>query len=137
MGLILITHDLGVVADVSDRIIVMYAGRVVEQGSVWDVYGNPAHPYTEGLMNSIPRADQKGVRLSPIVGQPPDLSAIPRGCSFHPRCPRARHPECSSTVPPLVPVVLDATPGAVTLDGPVRRSACLFWEEVVADGRQG
>ncbi len=133
MGLILITHDLGVVADVSDRIVVMYAGRVVETGSVWDVYANPSHPYTEGLMGSIPRADQKGVRLNPIVGQPPDLSAIPKGCAFHPRCPRARHPDCSSEIPPLVPVQIEGV-----AEETVRKSACLFWEEVVGgDGGQG
>jgi oligopeptide transport system ATP-binding protein len=119
MGLILITHDLGVVADVSDRLAVMYAGKIVEMGSVYDVYGNPAHPYTEGLLASIPRVDQKGENLDPIKGAPPNLMRIPPGCSFHPRCPYARE-VCTKEVPPLYEV-----PGG-------RLSACHFWEEVIA-----
>jgi oligopeptide transport system ATP-binding protein len=119
MGLILITHDLGVVADVSDRLAVMYAGKIVETGSVYDIYRNPAHPYTEGLMNSIPRLDQKGMQLDPIKGAPPNLMHIPPGCSFHPRCPYARD-VCTQDIPPLY----DVTEG--------RRSACHFWEEVLA-----
>jgi oligopeptide transport system ATP-binding protein len=86
MGLILITHDLGVVADVADRIAVMYAGRVVEQADVHDLYRNPAHPYTKGLLDSIPRLDQKGETLDAIGGLPPNLTNIPPGCPFNPRC---------------------------------------------------
>ena len=119
MGLVLITHDLGVVADVADRIVVMYAGSVMEQAAVRDLYARPAHPYTEGLLNSIPRLDQKGEQLTPISGAPPNLAAVPSGCSFHPRCPRARD-VCSVDVPELYEV------------GASRRSACHFWEEVVA-----
>jgi oligopeptide transport system ATP-binding protein len=119
MGLILITHDLGVVADVSDRLAVMYAGRIVETGSVYDIYKKPAHPYTEGLMNSIPRLDQKGMQLSPIKGSPPNLIHIPPGCAFHPRCPYARD-RCVQEIPPLYDVA----------EG--RRSACHFYEEVLA-----
>jgi oligopeptide transport system ATP-binding protein len=119
MGLILITHDLGVVADVSDRLAVMYAGKIVETGSVYDIYGNPAHPYTEGLMNSIPRLDQKGTELNPIRGTPPNLMQIPTGCAFHPRCPYARE-VCTRDEPPLYEVSGD------------RRSACHFFEEVLA-----
>ena len=86
-ALILITHDLGVVARYADRVCVMYAGRVVESGSAQDIYANPRHPYTLGLMASIPRLDQDAVdRLTPIDGQPPDLAALPRGCAFEPRC---------------------------------------------------
>jgi oligopeptide transport system ATP-binding protein len=90
MGLVLITHDLGVVNEVADRVAVMYAGKIVETGTVDDVFTRPAHPYTLGLMNSIPQVEAKGGRLNPIVGQPPNLAAIPSGCPFHPRCPRAR-----------------------------------------------
>ena len=86
MGLILITHDLGVVADVADRIAVMYAGRIVEQADVYDLYARPAHPYTQGLLESIPRLDQKGEVLAAIGGLPPNLTRIPPGCPFNPRC---------------------------------------------------
>ncbi|HEX2241362.1 MAG TPA: ABC transporter ATP-binding protein [Actinomycetota bacterium] len=119
MGLILITHDLGVVADVADRVIVMYAGKIVETGSVYDVYANPAHPYAEGLMQSIPRLDQKGVELNPIKGSPPNLMRIPSGCPFHPRCPY-RQDVCVTDEPPLYEVSAD------------RRSACHFWQDVLA-----
>jgi len=86
MGLILITHDLGVVADVADRIAVMYAGRVVEQADAFELYAQPGHPYTKGLLDSIPRLDQKGETLSAIGGLPPNLMHIPPGCPFNPRC---------------------------------------------------
>ena len=119
-GLILITHDLGVVADVADKIAVMYAGKIVEQAPVFDIYANPAHPYTEGLLHSIPRVDRKGQELHAIKGLPPILTRIPPGCAFNPRCPYARD-ICRSEEPPLHPVA------------PNRSSACHFWEEVVHD----
>jgi oligopeptide transport system ATP-binding protein len=100
MGLILITHDLGVVADVADRITVMYAGRVVEAAGVEELYARPAHPYAEGLLASVPRIDVRSRELTPIKGAPPNLAAIPAGCPFHPRCPRARD-RCSTDVPEL------------------------------------
>ncbi len=118
MGLILITHDLGVVADVADRVAVMYAGKVVETGPIRELYGRPAHPYTEGLMASIPRVDQKGEDLTPIGGAPPNLLRIPSGCPFHPRC-RYRREVCAREEPPLYQV-----------DGR-RHSACHFYEEVL------
>ena len=90
MGLLLITHDMGVVADVADRISVMYAGTVVEEAPVYDIYARPAHPYTKALLESIPRLDLKGRQLSVIRGLPPSLTDIPRGCAFHPRCGYAR-----------------------------------------------
>jgi oligopeptide transport system ATP-binding protein len=121
MGLILITHDLGVVADVADRIAVMYAGRIVETAPVHDIYGAPAHPYTRGLLDSIPRLDHKGRELYAIKGLPPNLTAIPAGCAFHPRCPMAQE-ICRTDEPPLY----DAGPG--------RRSACHFWRETL-EGR--
>jgi oligopeptide transport system ATP-binding protein len=88
MAMVLITHDLGVVAEQADRVAVMYAGRIVEQASVDDLYYRPQHPYTMGLMSSIARLDEerKG-RLHPIKGQPPSLVNVPTGCAFHPRCP--------------------------------------------------
>ncbi|MFF7641132.1 oligopeptide/dipeptide ABC transporter ATP-binding protein [Streptomyces canus] len=116
MGLILITHDLGVVADVADRIAVMYAGRIVEQAPVHDIYKAPAHPYTRGLLDSIPRLDQKGQELYAIKGLPPNLMHIPPGCAFNPRCPMARD-VCRTDVPPLYEV------------DDRRTSACHFWTE--------
>ena len=90
-SLILITHDLGVVARYADRVAVMYGGRIVETASALDLYKNPKHPYTKGLMASIPKLDgDPGSRLFAIEGQPPDLSDLPTGCAFHPRCPHAR-----------------------------------------------
>jgi oligopeptide transport system ATP-binding protein len=126
MGLILITHDLGVVNEVADRVAVMYAGKIVETGTVDDVFTRPAHPYTLGLMNSIPQVEAKGGRLNPIVGQPPNLAAIPSGCPFHPRCPKGRTGaaalpgrDCVGDVPPLRLVV------------PGREAACHYSEEVL------
>ncbi|MEU3076673.1 ABC transporter ATP-binding protein [Streptomyces laurentii] len=119
MGLILITHDLGVVADVADKIAVMYAGRIVEQAPVHEIYKAPAHPYTRGLLDSIPRLDQKGQELYAIKGLPPNLLAIPPGCAFHPRCPLAQD-VCRTDEPPLYDVT----------ESPVARaSACHFWKE--------
>lgn len=86
MGLVLITHDLGVVATVADRVAVMYAGRIVETSSVAALYSRPAHPYTLGLMASLPQAHQRRGLLTPIAGSPPSLAHIPSGCPFHPRC---------------------------------------------------
>src|SRR5680860_88130 len=118
MGLILITHDLGVVAQVADRVAVMYAGRIVETAPINDLYKNPAHPYTEGLIASIPRLEQKGNELTPIKGSPPNLMRVPSGCSFHPRCPYVRD-NCRTDEPPLYEVHVD------------RRSACHYYEEVL------
>jgi oligopeptide transport system ATP-binding protein len=101
MGLILITHDLGVVADVADRIAVMYAGRIVEQADVYDLYAQPGHPYTKGLLDSIPRLDQKGETLAAIGGLPPNLMRIPPGCPFNPRCSYAQHVCRVDPPPPL------------------------------------
>ncbi|WP_291414304.1 ABC transporter ATP-binding protein [Actinophytocola sp.] len=90
MGLILITHDLGVVAEVADRIAVMYAGRIVEHADAVSLYRMPGHPYTAALMESLPRLDLKGTQLNTIKGLPPSLLSIPPGCPFHPRCPKAQ-----------------------------------------------
>ncbi|GAA2114510.1 ABC transporter ATP-binding protein [Nocardioides bigeumensis] len=118
LGLVLITHDMGVVADVADKICVMYAGGAVEQADVYDIYEKPAHPYTKALLESIPRVDQKGQRLTAIKGLPPLLTDPPSGCSFNPRCHYARD-HCAHDEPPLHDL-----PGG-------RKSACHYWEEVL------
>jgi oligopeptide transport system ATP-binding protein len=91
MTIIWITHDLGIMAGLAERMLVMYAGHFVEKAPVKDLYADPRHPYTLGLLKSIPRADtdKRGQRLVPIIGRPPDLLSIPRGCPFLPRCPFA------------------------------------------------
>jgi peptide/nickel transport system ATP-binding protein len=100
VGVILITHDLGVVADVAQRVMVMYAGRAMEVGTRDEVFGKPLHPYTWGLLESIPRVDQKIALLRPIEGSPPSLIFVPPGCPFHPRCPHAFAP-CDEERPDL------------------------------------
>ena len=85
-SLVLITHDLGVVAGLADRMMVMYAGRPVESGTVDDLYYNPRHPYTFGLLHSTTHVERTGERLAPIKGLPPSLENLPTGCAFHPRC---------------------------------------------------
>jgi oligopeptide transport system ATP-binding protein len=120
MGLILITHDLGVVADVADRIALMYAGRIVEQAGAFELYAKPGHPYTEGLLDSIPRLDQKGEILSAIGGLPPSLTNIPPGCPFNPRCHYAQDLCRVDPPPPLREVA------------PRRFAACHFSELLLA-----
>ncbi|WP_336774789.1 ABC transporter ATP-binding protein [Paenibacillus sp. MMO-58] len=103
-SIILITHDLGVVADICDRVIVMYAGKVVETGTKWEIFKNPKHPYTKGLLRSVPRLDQKKDEpLIPIFGTPPDLIKPPVGCSFCARCDEAMR-VCVDNDPELLPV---------------------------------
>jgi oligopeptide/dipeptide ABC transporter ATP-binding protein len=119
---ILITHDLGIVAELCDRVIVMYAGRIVEQGDVFTIFQNPRHPYTIGLMDSLPKLTEDEEWLQPIPGQPPSLINRPSGCAFHPRCflsqGRAR---CREEVPERRPVD----------GGPEHTSACHFAEELI------
>ncbi|MEZ5834061.1 MAG: ABC transporter ATP-binding protein [Dongiaceae bacterium] len=101
VALIIITHNLGVVARYADRVNVMYAGRIVERGSAADLYRAPSHPYTIGLLNSVPRLDKpRGAPLEPISGNPPDPLALPSGCTFRPRCALAV-PHCAESTPPL------------------------------------
>jgi oligopeptide transport system ATP-binding protein len=115
-ALILITHDLGVVARYADRVAVMYAGRIVETASARELYANPRHPYTRGLMASVPALDGKpGARLQTIPGQPPDLANLPPGCAFAPRCTHAAA-RCFSSRPALDPV------------GPGHLRACFGYE---------
>ncbi len=100
-SMIFITHDLGVVSEMCDRVIVMYAGRIVEQGTTRQIFSSPKHPYTWGLFDCLPKIeDRKGIRLTPIFGQPPNLANAPSGCKFHPRCPYAFE-RCILEEPPL------------------------------------
>ena len=118
-GTILITHDLGVIAEMADRVVVMYGGRVVETGTVEDIFHNPSHPYTLGLLSSLPRTDRRVDRLEPITGQPPSLINLPKGCAFHPRCRMsAGRDTCRTEVPELVEL------------GDGRASACHFHDEL-------
>lgn len=118
MALILITHDIGVVAEATDRVMVMYGGRIVEHGPTSEIVTRPGHPYTVGLMNSVPRAEMKHEKLHTIDGAPPLMTAIPSGCAFHPRCER-RKPICEGDRPELHVIA------------PERRSACHFAAEVL------
>ncbi len=123
---LLITHDLGVVAEMADRVVVMYAGRVVESATVREVFHAPRHPYTLGLLQSLPRLDDEVRRLVPIPGRPPQLGRIPGGCAFHPRCRiRAGRAHCAEQVPALV-----------TAADHTGRTACHFHREMpgAADG---
>ncbi len=116
-SLILISHNLGVVAQVCENVAIMYAGRIVEFGALRDVFSKPLHPYTEGLLNSIPRIEVEKERLIPIRGMMPDPSIVPSGCIFKPRCPYAKE-ECSVQAP-IVSKISD------------RRVMCLMHEGVI------
>jgi len=119
---ILITHDLGLIAEMADRVVVMYGGRVVEVGDVNTIFHAPRHPYTLGLMASLPRLDADLKRLEPIPGSPPSLINLPSGCAFHPRCRLTKGREvCRTDIPPLREV-----------DGTGHRAACHFSEEMHA-----
>ena len=116
---ILITHDLGIVAEMCDRVLVMYAGHIVESGTVEAIFRSPRHPYTIGLMNSLPKLTEDEEWLEPITGAPPSLINLPPGCPFHPRCFLARE-RCRQENPPLAPV-----------EGSAHQSACHFSEELI------
>jgi oligopeptide transport system ATP-binding protein len=119
---ILITHDLGLIAEHADRVVVMYGGKVVEVADALSIFSAPRHPYTLGLMSSLPRLDVDLQRLDPIPGSPPNLIDLPTGCSFHPRCRVSKGREvCRTAVPPLYDV------------GGGQCSACHFSEEVPAE----
>jgi oligopeptide/dipeptide ABC transporter ATP-binding protein len=121
VGLVLITHNLGVVARYADRVSVMYAGRIVESGTAQAVFAAPRHPYTIGLMTSVPRLDTpRDADLVPIEGQPPDLARLPQGCAYAPRC-RWAEEACRAAVPPLEA----AEPGHLT--------ACRRWRALDAE----
>jgi len=117
-AVIIITHNLGVVARYADRVNVMYAGKIVESGTAKELYANPRHPYTLGLLKSVPRLDQeRKTKLDPIEGVPPDLINIPTGCSFYPRC-SYRIDKCAQETPPLMAV------------DEKHHAACWQWEKV-------
>ncbi|MBI1801474.1 MAG: ABC transporter ATP-binding protein [Chloroflexi bacterium] len=119
VGVLLITHDLGVVAELCQRVIVMYAGQIIEEAPIEEVFNNPAHHYTVGLLHSMPKlGPQVKDRLEPMKGMPPDLLNPPSGCRFQPRCP-ARQAQCSEP-PPLVAI------------GPRHKVACWFPKERLA-----
>jgi peptide/nickel transport system ATP-binding protein len=121
LALLFITHDLSVLAEVCDRIAVMYAGRIVEEGTADDVFGSPAHPYTRALAGAFPQIGDAGDRRHPggLGGDPPDPQQIPPGCSFHPRCP-ARFEPCDRVDPSLLAA------------GDGRRAACLLYDPELA-----
>ena len=100
VAIIFITHDFGIVAKMCDRVAVMYGGKIVEQGDVRQIFNNPSHPYTEALIGSVPKMEEKVDRLYSIPGQPPVLWDLPEGCSFAPRCPYV-HDKCYQEYPPL------------------------------------
>jgi oligopeptide/dipeptide ABC transporter ATP-binding protein len=121
-SIILITHDLGLIAELADRVVVMYAGRVVEMGDVYTIFNSPRHPYTLGLMNSLARLEGDQEWLQPIPGQPPSLISLPPGCAFHPRCLLSQgRTRCRTEVPPLR-----------TTDESAHLAACHFAEELAA-----
>jgi peptide/nickel transport system ATP-binding protein len=101
-AMVLITHDLGVIAGQADRVMVMYAGKLVESGTAEDIFYTPRMPYTLGLLGSLPRLDRAAEKLTPIVGSPPSVVNMPPGCPFTPRCPLAQ-PVCDVEEPPLAP----------------------------------
>ena len=102
-SMILITHDLGIVAEICDNVAIMYAGSVVEYGNVFDIYKDPRHPYTKALFDSIPDLSRNQDRLKVITGLPPDPTDIPTGCPFHPRCPFCTE-QCRNEKPDAVPL---------------------------------
>jgi oligopeptide/dipeptide ABC transporter ATP-binding protein len=119
VAMLMITHNLGVVARYADRVNVMYAGKIVERGTARELYANPRHPYTLGLLRSVPRLDEpRRERLAPIDGQPPDLTRLPAGCAFAARC-AFQVERCLREVPPLRPIA-----------GPAHVSACWEMERV-------
>jgi len=116
LALIFITHNLGIVAKMCDKVAVMYAGRMVESGPVRQIFNRPAHPYTEALLRSIPRLTDRRERLTAIEGQPPDMTSPPPGCAFHPRCPKAIE-RCQEQDPPTFEVAADQRARCWLADG--------------------
>jgi oligopeptide/dipeptide ABC transporter ATP-binding protein len=134
---ILVTHDLGVLAGMADRVNVMYAGAVIESGTTDDLFAKPRHPYTVGLLRSIPRLDgETGGKLVPIEGRPPDLVEAPVGCSFYARC-AWRTDRCATETPALEPI--DGGTGPIVSSGPAATHVVACFNPVapaeVAEGR--
>ena len=120
MSMLLITHDLGVVAEMCNRVVVMYAGRVVEEASVFDLFDDPKHPYTKGLIGSVPKLGQKRSRLDSVPGNVPNPNQMPKGCKFAPRCKD------------VMPVCWEEEP-AITTTGPERFCRCWLYREESRD----
>ena len=123
MSMLLITHNLGIVGDIADRLAVMYAGQIVELAPANELLARPLHPYTQALMNSVPKLSSKAARLTAIPGNVPNLGAFPSGCRFHPRCPKARF-DCPERVPELVEVL------------PGRWVRCFYWDAPLPEPQQ-
>ena len=115
MAILLITHNLGIVGDLADRVAVMYAGQIVESAPARGLLKRPLHPYTQALMNSVPKLGAEAARLNAIPGNVPQFNALPSGCRFHPRCPKAQ-PECAREAPELIAVESE------------RRVRCPLWQ---------
>jgi len=115
MAILLITHNLGIIGELADHVAVMYAGQIVELGPAENLLRQPWHPYTQALINSVPQLGLAATRLTAIPGHVPQPGAVPGGCRFHPRCPKAR-PECSRSIPPLLEVK------------PARWVRCPYWD---------
>ncbi|MGB1398035.1 MAG: ABC transporter ATP-binding protein, partial [Planctomycetota bacterium] len=124
MAILMITHDLGVVAENADHVVVMYAGKVVESAPVEELFENPKHPYTVGLFRSLPRLEQESERLEVIEGNVPNPLQFPSGCKFRPRCPHASE-TCAATEPDLNQI------------DPKHQVACHHWEEVFKASENG
>ena len=118
MSILLITHNLGIVQDLAERVLVMYAGQIVESGPADQVLTQPTHPYTRALLGSVPALGAGSERLQAIPGNVPQLGDWPSGCRFHPRCP-IRRPDCSETVPPLMGTL------------PGQQARCLYWRDLL------
>jgi peptide/nickel transport system ATP-binding protein len=118
--MIFISHDLSIAAELADRMLTMYAGRVIERASVDDLFYRPRHPYSVGLMRAVPRVSGALGAVASIPGNPPDLIRLPVGCTYHPRCPFAIE-ACLAEDPPLLPV-----------DTPDHDAACIRWRDVAA-----
>jgi oligopeptide/dipeptide ABC transporter ATP-binding protein len=124
VSLLIITHNLGVVARYADRVNIMYAGKIIERGTAEDIYRKPGHPYTLGLLTSVPRLDlPRADKLDPVEGQPPDLLQLPAGCAFRERC-RFATERCAVEAPPLRPV------------GPGHLSACFMAETLLSRAKE-
>jgi oligopeptide/dipeptide ABC transporter ATP-binding protein len=123
MSMLLITHNLGIVGDIADRVAVMYAGQIVELAPANELLARPLHPYTQALMNSVPKLGSEAARLTAIPGNVPNLGAFPSGCRFHPRCPKARF-DCPERAPELVEVL------------PRRWVRCYYWDAPLPEPHQ-
>jgi len=121
-SVLLITHDLGVVAQTAEDVAVMYLGRIIEEAPIRPLMKDPRHPYTRGLLRSLPSLSGKGERLPSIVGSVPSLTEVPSGCPFHPRCPYMQAGRCNAGAPPPLTPMSDG-----------RRVACLRAEEIRAE----